>query len=299
MPGGGIAGAQVGDLQAGEAMLFDRAHAVFHPAFCLPLADIARGNGQAAVVSQVEGRGIAHRRFASGALEDGGCEVIDHDGVGDATKKLPGVVMAGQNVRHGLGDGACHVQHAAVAPDHAKAAQLPVRLPDRDGATRAPVDLGARARGTGQREKGGVPPGAHRAPIRRDQRVAAVTAGLAQALENLGGRRRLALQQADHLWCERIACAWARPGLAWPEVCLGKPVGHRLESEGQGLRHLRGAQSLVRMEVLDVAEACRIHHARVSTMCLNMSLIAMGVSAVVRRGGPGAGTRGVCSRAQP
>src|SRR6266849_8461692 len=96
---------------------------------------MARGNGKAAVVGQVERRGIAPRRFAHGALEDGGCEMIDHDLVGEATKKLTGMVMAGHKVLQGLGDGARDSHHTAVAQDHDKKAQLAAGVPYRDGPT--------------------------------------------------------------------------------------------------------------------------------------------------------------------
>ena len=68
LPGGGIEGAEVGDLQTGEKVLFDVPHAVFHPAFFIALADIARGNGKAAVRGKVEILGIEHRRFTQGSL---------------------------------------------------------------------------------------------------------------------------------------------------------------------------------------------------------------------------------------
>ena len=62
---------------------------------------------------------------------------------------------------------------------------------------------------------------------------------LAQALEDLGGRIGIALQQADNLRFERIQFAGALAGLPRPEVFLGKPVGHRTRIERQGLGDLR------------------------------------------------------------
>ena len=64
VPGGGIEGAEVGDLQPGEEILFHVAHAVFHPAFFIALADIARGNGKAVVRGKVQILRIEHRGFA-------------------------------------------------------------------------------------------------------------------------------------------------------------------------------------------------------------------------------------------
>src|SRR5206468_6901179 len=54
VPGGGIAGAEVGALEASEARLLHVPDAVLHPAFFLPLADMTRGAGKAVVWSKVE-----------------------------------------------------------------------------------------------------------------------------------------------------------------------------------------------------------------------------------------------------
>ncbi len=61
--------AEVGDVETGEAMLFHRAHAVFHPALFLPLAHIARDDAKAVVGGKVGLRGIEHRRFTQRAPE--------------------------------------------------------------------------------------------------------------------------------------------------------------------------------------------------------------------------------------
>src|SRR6266567_4790710 len=119
-------GAEVGDFQTGEEILFDVPYAVFHPAFFIPLAHIARGNGKAVVGSEVEVLGIEHGGFAERALEDGGFEVVDHDFVRNAPKEVKGVLVAGEEVFHGLGDGELHVHHATVAQDHDKETQLAV-----------------------------------------------------------------------------------------------------------------------------------------------------------------------------
>jgi hypothetical protein len=186
--------------------------------------------------------------------------------------------MAGHQVLHGLGDGACDGQHAAGAQAHAKAAQLPVRVPDRDGATRAPVDLGACARSTGQREHGGGPPGSPRAHSGFDERGAAVTAALAQALETLGGRRGRALQPADQRWFERIACAGGLPGRAWPAVLVGQPVGPGAGSARQGRGELRRVEPLVRLEVFPLTKTGVIDHASPSQICLNTAWRSTGAS---------------------
>ena len=53
--------------------------------------------------------------------------------------------MARQEVFHGLRDGACPIEHAAVAQHHDKEAQAAARLPDFHRAEGAPITLGTLA----------------------------------------------------------------------------------------------------------------------------------------------------------
>ena len=138
---------KIGKLEAVKKVLFHITHTVFHPAFFIALADIARSNGKAVVGGEVQIFRIKHGRFAQGALEHGGFEVVDHDFVRNAPKEVKGMLVAGEEVFHGLGDGELDVQHATVAQDHHKETQLAVRLPDRDRAKRAPIHLGTLAGG--------------------------------------------------------------------------------------------------------------------------------------------------------
>src|SRR5882672_4757864 len=108
----------------------------------------------------------------------------------------------------------------------------------------SPIPLGPLTGGKGEREHGGLPPGSPRAPRGFAKRSAAVTAGLAQALEDLRGRRGRACPPTDHVRFARIECAGARPWLAGAEVCLGQPGGHRAGIAGDVLGALRGVQSL-------------------------------------------------------
>jgi hypothetical protein len=284
VPGSGIQGVEVVDLKTREEVLFDVAHAVFHPAFLVAFAHMARGNGQATVGGNVDILGIEPRRFPPGALEDGGCEAIDHDFCRNAAEARKGVLMAGQAVLHGLGDGALDRQHAAIAQDHDKEAQSSLRLPHRDEAERAPVHLGTLAGGTGEREKGGLPPGSHRSHIGLHERIAAIKAVGAEVLEHLGGGIGIALPHAPNLCCERIECAGARGGFSWSAMLLGQPRGHGAGIERQCVGALRGLKPLVRLKVFDLAEAVIIDHDRVSVMRLNISLRAMGVLAAASLG---------------
>jgi hypothetical protein len=115
VPGRGIQGTEVGYLKTREEVFFDVAHAVFHPAFLMAFAHMARCDGKTTVGGKVEILGIEHRRFTQGSLEHGGFEVIDHDFFRNAAEELKGVLMAGQEVLHRLGDGELDIQHAARA----------------------------------------------------------------------------------------------------------------------------------------------------------------------------------------
>ena len=227
---------------------------------------------------KVEIFGIEHGGVAHGALEDGRFEVVDHDFARNATKEIKGMLVASEEVFHGLGDGELDVQHATVAQDHDKKTQLAVRLAHRDRAEGPPIHLGTLAGGKGQREKGSLPPGAHRAHIGFDQLIATVKAVLAQALEDLRGRIGMAFQQTDNVRFERIEFASVRPGSARVKVFLGQPVGHRAAIQGDGLRDLRGVQAVVGLEVFDLAETMIIDHDNASQIRANTALMSTGSS---------------------
>lgn len=238
VPGSGMEGAAVGALETGEDMLFPVPHAVFDPAFFIARADMARGNGTAAVGGAVERLRRKHRGFPQRTLEHSGFEGVDQACLGHAAKALKGVWVAGEAVLHGLGDGALDIPHTAVAQHPDKAPQRSAGLPHLDGPQRAPIDLGACARGNGPREKGGRPPGSDRVHRGLDQRRAPRTAGLAAALQHLGGRRGLWLQPADHRLFTGIEFAGAQAWLPRPEVLWSEPIGHGAESEHSCLGEL-------------------------------------------------------------
>ncbi len=253
VPGGGIEGAAVGDRQTREDMLVDRAHAVFHAAVVIAFPDIARGNGKAMVRGNVQGCGMQDRGVAHGTLQDGGCAVVDHHFVRNAPKDLKGVLVAGEEVCHRLGDGDLDVQQATVAQDHDKETHLAVRLSHGDGAEGPPLPLGTLAGGKGQREKGRLPPGSYRAPIGFDQPIAAGKTVLAQALEDLRGRIGMTFQQPDNVRFKLIELAGVRPGFPRAKVGLDQPVGPRAAIKGAGLGDLRGVQALVGMQRANTA----------------------------------------------
>ena len=206
--------------------------------------------------------------------------------------------MAGKEVFHGLGDGELDVQQATVAQDHDKEAQLAMCLSHGDGAEGAPIHLGTLAGSKGQREKGRLPPGAHRAHIGFDQLIAAVKAVLTQALEDLRRRIGMPFQQTDNVWFEGIEPARVRPGFARAKVVLGQPVGHRAAIQGDGLRNLRGVQAVVGMQVLDLAETVIIDHDNASQMRANTALRSTGASSAATGEARKGAALGAVSRAK-
>ena len=103
--GGGGEHAEVGDVEAVQEILFHVAHGVFDPSLFVTLADVTRHDAKAHVRSKVLVLGIEHGRLARQALEDGGLEIVDHDGLDPAAKGVKGVLVTGEEVLHGLGDG--------------------------------------------------------------------------------------------------------------------------------------------------------------------------------------------------
>jgi hypothetical protein len=218
--------------------------------------------------------------------------------LGNATTDVPGVLLAGAEVRHGVGDGALHGPQAAIAQDHDKATQPSLRLAYRDGAERAPLDRCTLAGRAGHREQGGPPPGSDGSHRRFDQRIATVNATRAQTRADLGRRRGRVCQHADARLVQGIERAGALMWPAGPHVLVGPPGGHGAGSEHQRRGDRRGAQSLVGLEGCALANTVLINHDRVSARWLKRSLIAMGVSAAVILGAPGARPRGGGSRAR-
>jgi hypothetical protein len=238
LSGSGIPGTAVGELQICQAVLFDVAPPIFPLAFCMALAHMTGGNGKAVGGGEVQRHRIAHGGCAAGALAHGSFAVGDHDCVGHAAEALTGVLMTGQAGLHGLGDGALHLPHPTVAQDHHQDAQPSRCWPYRDGAERAPSNLGSRARRQGQGEKGGVSPGSDGADLGCAPGIAPVKALRTQALKHLGCRIGRALQQADNLRFAGSEFPGVRPWLARPAVFLGQPIGPRARIERQCLGNL-------------------------------------------------------------
>jgi hypothetical protein len=173
-----------------------------------------------------------------------------------------------------------------------------MRLAHGDGAERSPSDLRTLAGGKGEREKGGRAVGFDRAPLGFDQRLVAVKAVLAEALEHLGSRIRIALQQPDKRRFARIELTGALPRLAGAAVFGGQPGGHRRGIEGDCLRTLRGVQALGRMEVLELTETGRVDHDHTSQRRANTAWRSTGSSSAATGVALGGASLGPGSRAK-
>ena len=131
-----------------------------------------------------------------------------------------------------------------------------------------------------------------------DELIAAGKAVLAQALEDLHGRIGMTFEQTDNVRFEWIEFAGVRPWFTRVEVVLGQPVGDRAAIEGDGLCDLRGVQSLMFMQVFDLAEAVIVNHLNTSQMRANTALISTGPSSTVIVEALGGASRGAASRAK-
>ena len=204
-------------------MLFHVAPAVFPPALCMARAHRARHDAAAVVRGKVSVARMEHRRCAPGALQHSRCALVHPACGGHGATVCAGGRMVRQEVCHGLRDGACHREPAAVAQPQDKAAPAAARRPAWPHAAGAPSVLGTRAGGKSQVEASRVPLGADGAPGGVAQGGAVRKAMRAQALAPLGGCSGLARPPAANLLLTRSEGAGARAGLPGPAGLLGSP----------------------------------------------------------------------------
>ena len=160
----------------------------------MSFAHPTRGDGKAVVVGKIKVDGIENWLVPPQALEHGAFEIINHDLLGNRPEGMEGILMTGQEMLHGLGDGELEIHHATVAEDHDKEAEPAAGITDGNGAVRAPVDLGALAGSKGEFEEGRSSPGADFAHIVLEDGIAAVKPFLPDALQDLDGGVRMGLE---------------------------------------------------------------------------------------------------------
>jgi len=105
-------------IPPGEEVFLHIAHAVFDAAFFVGFAHVAGAGFKAVMGGEVEVAGIEDGAFAERMFEHPGLEVVDEDDAGRAAEKLQRILVAGEEVFHGLAAGELHVGHAAVAENH-------------------------------------------------------------------------------------------------------------------------------------------------------------------------------------
>jgi hypothetical protein len=127
--------------------------------------------------------------------------------------------------------------------------------------------LGALAGSKGQLEKGGLALGSHGTYVGFDNGIAAVKALFAQALEDLRGALRILFQHLDNLGLERIQFAGSWTGFSRPEPLLTQPIGDGARIEAESWSNLSHLESLVVMQVFDLAKLMIIDHANTSQIC--------------------------------
>ncbi len=276
--GGRIDGVEIGQVESGEEISLYITNPMLHAPFFVSFAHSTGGDGEAVVIGKIKVDGIEDRLLASHSFEHGTLQIINHDFPGNRPESLEGILMAGQEMFHGLRDGELEIHHAAVAEDHDKEAEPAAGITHGNGAVRAPVDLGALARCKGQFEERRSSAGADFAHIILEDGVASVEAFLSEALEDLDGGVGMALQHLQDGAFEGVELAGAFCRFPGHESMLCQPLGDRAGIEFQFPGDLgRGKGSLL-MVMFDFAEEFEVDHDRPPIICLKSSPMARGPS---------------------
>jgi hypothetical protein len=141
---GRVNGAEVGQFEPMQEILFDVANTRLHAPLLVAAGDIAGLDRKAVVAGKVEIARIEHRCGAGQALQNRGFEIVDHD-FGRHTQGGEAVFVAGEEMLHGLGDGELHEHLAAEGQHHDEERKPATGIADRDGSVGPPIDLRALA----------------------------------------------------------------------------------------------------------------------------------------------------------
>ena len=226
------------------------------------------GDGEAVVIGKIKIDWIKNRLLTGHPFEHGTFEIIDHDFLGNRPEGLEGILMTGQEMLHGLGDGKLKVHHAAVAQDHDKETEPAAGITDGNGAIRAPVDLGALAWSKGQFEEGRCAPGADFAHIVFEDGIATLEPFLPDALEDLDGGVRMGLQHLQDGAFEGIEFAGPFCGFPGHKPMLCKPPGDGAGIEFQFPGDLSRGKGSLLVVMLDFAEEFEVDHDCPPIICL-------------------------------
>src|SRR5262249_30597148 len=103
--GSGLDGAELGQLQPAQEVLFYVAYSRLDAALLVAAGDVAGRDGKAVVAGKVGVARVEHRRDAGEALQHGGFKIIDHYFCRDAAKRRERMLVTAEEMLHGLRDG--------------------------------------------------------------------------------------------------------------------------------------------------------------------------------------------------
>src|SRR4029077_12971730 len=190
--------------------------------------NIAGLDRKAVVAGKVEIARIEHWSGAGQTLQDRRFKIVDHDFGWHAAKGCEAMLVAGEEMLHGLGDGELHEHLAAERQHHDEERKPATAMADGDGSVGPPVGLRALAGSEVQLQIArplGWPDAADVIPQDRD---AAAVALLAQALHDLLSAVGVGVQQPRDARLERIKNTAARPAAPRFEARTRRPRGDRL-----------------------------------------------------------------------
>ena len=187
--------------------------------------------------------------------------VIDHHLGRHRVEVFKGMLVAGQEVFLGLGQGKLGIHPAAVTEDHDKKREPAVGAADRQKSGRAPIHLGALARGKLQREEGGLARRAHGAHIVLEDAVAAAVAAFPQALEQLLGAEGEGGQQSHHRAFVRIEFAGTFGPRTWLVSGTFDPFADRSLVQVERLGNLGRREVFLVAQLADLLKGLIVNHA--------------------------------------
>ncbi len=94
--------AEIRKLKPSQKILFHITDPVFYTSFFITLAHITGFYFVSVVIGKIQITGIKDRSLTDQAAQNAAFEIIDHDLLWDATKEAKGILMAGQEMFHGL-----------------------------------------------------------------------------------------------------------------------------------------------------------------------------------------------------
>ena len=105
----------MGYLQRVEEMFLAIAHAGFHPPLLVCLALVAGNDGEAGMAGEIQVMGVEQRRLSGQAPQHRRLQIVHHElRRHPMAKKGKGVLMTGEELLHGLGEGELYIQQSTM-----------------------------------------------------------------------------------------------------------------------------------------------------------------------------------------